>query len=372
MLDVWWAPLQAALAGDGPALLPVPDGPGADSVLAMADVDAPVADDIALVVPTSGSTGESKGALLSAAALQHSARSTLDRLGGPGTWLLALPVTHIAGLQVLVRSLLAEREPACLDATDGFRVTAFVQATGRLAGERRYTALVPAQLLRLLDGGADAVAALASYDGVLVGGAATPAALLDRARGAGVRVLTTYGMTETAGGCVYDGVPLEGVQVAVDDDGRVRLGGPTVFHGYRGRPDLTESALEAVDGVRWHVTNDLGRLYDGRLEVLGRRDDVIITGGENVSPLPVEAALAAVPGISQAAVVGLPDSQWGERVVAVVVASGARPTLDTVREALVDLPGHARPRQLVVVDALPLLPSGKLDRDAVRARLAGG
>ena len=168
--------------------------------------------------------------------LRHSARATHDRLGGPGQWLLALPVTHVAGLTVLVRSLVARTRPEVLDLYGGFSVDAFVAATARMAPDvRHYTSLVPTQLRRLLDAGAD----LSSYDGILVGGAALPAALAERAASAGVRVVTTYGMSETCGGCVYDGLPLDGVEVVVRDDGRVELGGPVVFAGYRLRPDLT-------------------------------------------------------------------------------------------------------------------------------------
>lgn len=370
VLDIWWQPLAAALDGGGPALLPVPDGPAADGVLAMGRAGEPIDDDVALVVPTSGSTGEPKGAQLTTAALRHSAAATLERLGGQGQWLLALPVTHIAGQQVLVRSLLANTPPVCLDLSCGFTAEGFAAATETLTAPRRYTALVPTQLARLLD---DAPAALTSYDAVLVGGAATPPALLARARDAGVRAVTTYGMSETAGGCVYDGLPLDGVRVRLAGDGRILLGGPTVFRGYRLRPDLTAAALETADGTTWHVTNDIGRLDGGRLEVLGRRDDVIVTGGEKVAPVPVEAALCALAGVRAAAVVGVADREWGQRVVAAVVAADPSrpPTLDAVRAGLIALPRHALPREVVVVAALPLLASGKTDRDAVRRLVTG-
>ena len=201
--------LAAALDGAGPALLPLPGGGGRGAAVEALDPSRPLErDDVALVVPTSGSTGEPKGAMLTAAALRHSARATHDRLGGPGQWLLALPVTHVAGLTVLVRSLEARTRPEVLDLYGGFSVEAFVAATARLAdGVRHYTALVPTQLRRLLDAGAD----LSSYDAVLVGGAALSPTLQDAAAAAGVRVVTTYGMSEVCGGCVYDGEPLDGV-----------------------------------------------------------------------------------------------------------------------------------------------------------------
>ncbi len=227
--------------------------------------------------------------MLTSDALRHSARATHDRLGGPGQWLLALPVTHVAGLTVLVRSLQARTRPEVLDLYGGFSVEAFVAATGRLHPDvRRYTSLVPTQLRRLLDAGAD----LSTYDGVLVGGAALSPSLQAAAVDAGVSVVTTYGMSETCGGCVYDGEPLDGVTVQLRDDGRVELGGPVVFAGYRLRPDLT---AEALVGGR-HLTQDLGRwLPDGRLEVVGRADDVVLTGGVTVPAAMVERVLGGHP-----------------------------------------------------------------------------
>ena len=386
--------VAAALDGTGPAVVPLPGGPPQlrDAVAAMSRMDLPLGDpdglsaqeagDVVLVVPTSGSTGGPKGALLTRQALVHSARAAAGRLAGPGRWLLALPTTHVAGLQVVVRAVLADQPPVSVDLTDGFRPEAFVDATrtlqqatrtGAPGGERPlYTSLVPTQLARLLDAGRAAVEALRCYAAVLVGAAATPPTLHAQAVDAGVRVVTTYGMTETCGGCVYDGVPLGGVHVAVDDDGRIRLGGPVVFAGYRARPDLT-AAARLVDDQRipWHRTRDLGRLdpADGRLTVLGRADDVITTGGEHVVPSTVEDALVPLPEVAEAAVVGVPDPRWGERVTAVVVpADPARP-LDVaqVRQRLRGvLPAAALPRALVTTPRLPLLASGKPDRAALR------
>jgi O-succinylbenzoic acid--CoA ligase len=201
----------------------------------------------------------------------------------------------------------------------------------------------------------------------VVGGAARDAATIDTARAAGATVITTYGMTETCGGCVYDGVPLPGVLVEAVDGKPVMLGGSTVFAGYRGRPDLTEAALRHRDGVRWHVTADHGRVEpDGRLTVLGRLDDVIITGGHKVAPAEVESALAGHPAIAEVAVVGAPDDEWGERVVAVLVLRGpTAPSAEALREfAAGRLPSYALPREVRVVDRIPLLASGKPDRAA--------
>jgi len=384
--------LAAALAGDGPALLPHPDGePPAPSLrpgdpLEPGEDDA--ADPTAVVVATSGTTGSPKGALLPASALLASAAATHDRLGGPGRWLLALPAAHVAGIQVLVRSLVGGTEPEVLDLSGGFRVDRFVAAARTTSGPRRYTALVPTQLIRLLDGGPDAVAALAGFDAVLVGGAATPARLRERAAAAGVRLVTTYGMSETCGGCVYDGRPLDGVQVrlgtlpdggpdgdsAVPDGARVWLGGPMTARGYRGDPAAGAEAFRTGGrGLRWYRTSDTGRWADGgRLEITGRLDGVLVTGGVKVSPGLVEAAVLGVPGVAEATVVGVEDTEWGQRVVAAVVpvAGLPAPDLAAVRARVAaELGPHAAPRQLLVLDRLPLRGPGKPDLAAL-TRLA--
>lgn len=314
-----------------------------------------------LVARTSGSSGEPKDVVLSHAAVLASARATLDRLGGPGHWLLALPVSGIAGLQVLIRSALAGREPVAL--ADHLSLRSAIDALD--ASTRRYTAVVPTQLYRWA--AADELDALADLDAVLVGGAALDADLRATAESAGIRLIRTYGMTETCGGCVYDGVPLDGVEVRVDQDGQVWLRGSVLFDGYAGqRPHEPGS---------WFATADRGRILDGgELHVLGRMDETVISGGVNV-PLPaVEAAVRGASGVATAAVVGVPDTEWGTRVVAAVVpADGASVDLAGVRDA-VEAAGLARtwaPRQLMTLGELPVLPAGKVDRERLR-RLAAG
>ena len=367
--------LSAALDGSGDALLPVPSDQASLRALqplrpgdALADAEDDPADPTSLVLATSGSTGVPKGALLPASALRHSARATHRRLGGPATWLLALAPHHVAGVQVLVRSVLAGTRPERLDLRAGFSPDGFAAATDRLADRapgRRYTALVPTQLVRLLDAGGAGLRALRSYDDVLVGGAATPPALLERARAAGAKVVTTYGMSETCGGCVYDDVPLDDVRVQVLD-GLVSLGGPVVARGYRGRP--TSEEFGSADGTRWFRTSDLGRWDGVRLRVLGRADDVLVTGGLKVAPQEVEAVLTGVPGVRECLVVGVPDVEWGQRVVAVVVPRDAVPVqLDVVRRSVTAALGpHAAPGAVVEVAALPLRGPGKPDRRAAR------
>ena len=372
--------LRAALDG-GPAVMPYAAGAPAPSAPA---ADGPLPDGLALVVGTSGSTGSPKLAMLTRDALVASATATHERLGGPGQWLLPMPAHHIAGIQVLVRSIVAGTQPVVADLATGFTPAAFAEAVARIdAGtgartdaERRYTAVVPTQLVRLL---ADerGTEALRRFDAVLVGGAATAPALLDRAREAGVRVTTTYGMSETAGGCVYDGLPLTCSRARAGSDGRIQLGGDTLALGYLGLPDLTEAAFTTdPDGTRWFTTDDVGHLDgQGRWHVDGRVDDLVTTGGLKVAPRLVEEAIGArLPGVTECTVVGVPDPEWGEVVAAaLVLADGSpAPALADVRDALRDaLPGHALPRRVAVVDALPLRGPGKPDRPALRALLAG-
>ena len=376
---LWSAALAGALDGSGPALTPLPTGPAAErqgllDAFRPGDAAAPLESGaIALVVPTSGSTGEPKGALLPTTALRDSAGATHARLGGAGRWVLALPLTHVAGLMVVVRALETGQVPDEVDLTDGFDPAGFARVTVAAAhaaatdAQPLYTSLVPTQLRRLLDAEVD----LAAYAAILVGAAATPVSLLQRAREAGARVVTTYGMSETCGGCVYDGAPLDGAAFDLDPDGRVLLSGRTLIAGYRLRPDLTAAA---TDYAGRFVTGDLGELgRDGRLRILGRADDLIVTGGENVAPAQVEATIADVPGVRSCAVVGVPDDEWGEVVVALVVTEpGASLDLETVRSATADrLPPAWRPRRLVLLATIPMLPTGKPDRSALRDLAAG-
>lgn len=363
------AVLPAALDGSGPALAPLPDGPAAVRRALVAALEPAVPlerADTALVVPTSGSTGRPKASLLGAAALGASATGTRARLGDGGRWVLALPVTHVAGLMVLVRSVLAGTAPALVDLSGGFRPDRFDAARPAAGEGPLLTALVPTQLVRLLDAGID----LRRFDAVLLGGSAAPAGLLDRAAEQGVRVVRSYGMTETCGGCVYDGRPLPEVDVTLTGVGGIRIAGPVLFSGYRLRPDLTEQALDDEGRL---VTRDLGRLdADGRLVVVGRLDDTAVTGGVTVSLTEVEHALGEHPAVRACAVVSVPDDLWGERLVAVVEAApGPAPTLEELRSFLaVRLVPPALPRAVVLVPALPVLASGKPDLVALRTLVA--
>ncbi len=317
-----------------------------------------------VVIRTSGSTGRPKDVVLSVAALRASAEATLRRIGGPGRWLLALPVAYVAGLQVLTRSVLAGTVPVRLERDESLSA-----ATSRLEHERRYLACVPTQLFRWLGDAADRTA-LSAYDAVLIGGAGAGAELLESAAAASVPVVTTYGTTETCGGCVYDGIGLDSVAIALDEAGRIRLAGPMLFEGYAAEPGLTEQVLR--DG--WFHTGDVGRIdEDGRLVVEGRRDDVVVSGGVNVSLPAVERRIAESPLVRDVCVVGRPDPEWGAVVTAFVVASGPVDA-DQIRDFVADrLPRSWAPRAVVAVDTVPYLRSGKADRQALlRAHGDGG
>ena len=324
-------------------------------VTALADWLAEPAEPEPLVVETSGSTGAPKRVVLSRRAVLSSVAATSRRLGGSGPWLLALPATYVAGVQVICRSLVAGHRPVLLE-----EHRSWAEAVAAMAPDHRFTSLVPTQLHRMLDAAED-LAALRSFHTVLLGGGPIDPALRTRAAAEGVRVVATYGSAETAGGCVYDGRPLDGVTVEVDDDGRIRVGGPTLFDGYDGDPSLTGEVL--VDG--WFRTSDAGSMSeDGRLTVLGRLDDVVVSGGVNVPTPAVTARLLEHPGVAAAEVVGVPDPEWGHRVVAFVVGD-----LDLAEARAWVSERHPRswaPRAVVHLDALPLLGNGKVDRIRLR------
>ncbi len=361
--------LERVLDGRAPALVAVPAHGDHEAELRALRVGCEIDDDVALVATTSGTTGAPKGALLTAAALCASASATHNRLGGPGSWLLALPPYHIAGLQVLVRSMLAGSAPVELDISAGFDVTELPGAVRRLGSGRRYTSLVAAQLAKALADPA-ATSALAELDAVLLGGGPAPRPVLDAAAAAGIAVVRTYGMSETAGGCVYNGVPLDGVLLRIAADGRIVIGGATLAKGYRNPVDPDPFAEPG-----WFRTDDLGTVDGaGVLTVLGRVDDAISTGGLTVLPQPVEAALCAHPAVGDCAVFGLVDDRLGQRVVAaIVVEAGCEaPTLAALRaEVARTLDATAAPRELHIVDALPRRGIGKVDRAALVRRFGG-
>lgn len=376
-LDDVWAAGDAALPLDPAA----PDGHVAalverlrpaelrtDTATTTPDDPAPVPTGTALVVTTSGSTGPPAGIVLSHRALAAATRLTRTGLGAPDgvPWLGVLPLHHVAGISTVLRSRAAGREPLLHD-----RATpALLQEV-----EPAWMSLVPTQLRRLLDEGAD----LGRHHGVLVGGGPVPDGLLDDAAAAGAHVVTSYGATETCGGVVHDARPLPGVEVATTTDGRLRLRTPTLADGVR-RPDGGLQPLVDADG--WWTTGDRGTvLPDGAIEVHGRADDVVVSGGENVALGPVRTALAAVLPQVPTDVVGLPDERWGTAVAAVVtgtgrdgeLGTGGDDDLATLRSRLRDrLPPRHLPTVLVRAEHLPTRGVGKVTSASVLAAVEAG
>lgn len=366
----------------------------------------------AVVVSTSGSTGRPKRTVLTAQSLRASGQATAERTGGHGQWLLCLPAHYVAGVQVLARSALAGTRPVELPAGP-FDAHGFARAAARMTGRTRHVSLVPTQLARLVEAAEDpqdgtAVRrALTRFDSVLLGGSAASPRLLERAAALGARVVTTYGMSETCGGCVYDGSPLAGVRIRIEDaeagspagsrdpqgTGRIWLGGEVVTPGYLDDDPQTARHVRLIDGQRWYRTDDLGRWDGRRLSVSGRADDVIVTGGLKVSAGVVAQQLMRDPGVAQALVLGLPDPQWGQAVAALVVPEDAPAPGGSAGSGLggsaADGPGGigpalrerlsadvrqalgaaAVPKRWALAPQMPMLGTGKPDRAAARRLL---
>jgi O-succinylbenzoic acid--CoA ligase len=320
----------------------------------------PVAAPVAAVVATSGTTGTPKGVELSAAGIQASARAVSAAIAsGPGDrWLACVPLHSVAGLAIVARAWHAGLPLEVHERFDPGRVDRAARQ-----GAATLVSLVPTMLARLLDAGAD----LGRFRRILLGGGPPPPALLARAAAHGATVVVTYGLTETFGGVVHDGHPLPGAEVAISAAGEITVRGPMVMRGYRRDAPASRAALRGG----WLHTGDLGRLApDGRLEVLGRRDDLVITGGVSVHPAEVEAVLSSHPAVAEVAVAGVPDPEWGQRLVAYVVPTDPRrpPSLEALRShARERLAAAKAPRQLILSDELPRTPSGKI----LRRRLAG-
>lgn len=387
-----------------------------------ADADAAAgAELIALVVGTSGSTGTPKRTALTARALAASAAATERFFGsnsdGASQWLLALPAHYIAGAQVLARSVLAGTAPVIARSVIEpvhFSPEVFLQAVEHMSSARRFISLVPTQLHKLLESadadphlGAEIHEALGSFTGILLGGAPASAGLLAASTALGLNTVTTYGSAETAGGCVYSGSVLPGVRVelvpeegmpAVPDTGgkqaqvgRIWISGAHLASGYIGDAARTaEHFFTAADGTRWYRTDDYGLLSpangpdsathgsEPRLQVLGRSDDVLISGGVKISARAVATVLEEHPAVREACVVGLPDARWGTAIAAAVTlvpSAGAAATSTENRPALNEelcallrahcaekLGAPAAPKQLSILPDFPLTSTGKPDR----------
>lgn len=371
-----------ALEEDEISSLCAPAASGSRSSTPTIASGTPVPTDVLACLSSSGTTGVPKRALLTRGAFAASAEASAKNLGWTprDRWLLCMPIAHIGGLSIATRCLAARSTVVVQPRFDEHAVLEAIR--GR---EITLLSVVPAMLERLL--AADSAGALARPRAILVGGAAARDDLLAECRARGVSVLATYGLTEACSQVTCQapgsreafpprtsGRPLSGVELAIlgpegapafaGFEGRIAVRGPTLMLGYDGEPPLASSA--------WFDTGDHGRLVEGgHLEVLGRRVDLIVTGGENVSPVEVEGRLRRVPGVADAMVFGVEDRHWGQVVAAAIVAQG--PSFDLAalaRSIRADLASFKRPRLVCVVNALPTTPAGKLDRAGASAKLA--
>ncbi|MCU1482266.1 MAG: o-succinylbenzoate--CoA ligase [Subtercola sp.] len=387
--------VRAALSGTGPAILPrepqteprarhagstlddgAPAQSGALALPAAAALPTEVPKNVALVVETSGSSGLPKRVALSADALLASAGATESEIGGPGQWVLALPTHYIAGMQVLIRSIVAATRPLVMP-PGSFKARAFAELVDELTAELRFSSIVPAQLARLVDAAESDTgirASLRRLDALLIGGQAVPAALFTRATDLGLKVKRTYGSSETSGGCVYDGHPI-GQAVARTMAGELELAGPMLAEGYLGDEELTARKFYSDAGRRWYRTADSGEVTSGpagmQVSVSGRLDNVIISGGIKVALDRVERVVQSFEGFQTAIVVPQPSEQWGQTAVVVTSEPFGEGTLALLQAAVTGAVGRpAAPSRIVLLDALPTLSSGKPDRLAVVRALA--
>jgi O-succinylbenzoic acid--CoA ligase len=384
--------LSAALDGTGPAIVPVPDGPSQvvhdiqESIKPDDDEFPLELHDVALVCATSGSTGTPRGTLLTHSALQASAVAFGKRFGTNSRWVLAMPAHRIAGLMVLVRAHF-HNSPVIVDPSIGgarqFSAATFSATTSQavrashIDGRQLFVSLVPTQIARLIESGSVGIEALQAYDVVLSGAASTPQPLLDTLRQHGINVVVSYGMSETCGGCVFDGMPLDGVQVSIasDDDaqpGRISISGPVIASGYRLRPDL--DSLTFINNRV--VTQDVGALDSaGFIHILGRLDDIVTVGGVNVALSAVESAIRHHHMIKDVAVIDIADPLWGSLPLAYVVLRQPESTTEQglltltrgIQTTVANRIGRAAtPRTINFVEYLPMLDSGKVDRLTLR------
>ena len=329
--------MAAALVGPGPALCFAPT------------TRSDVPSSIAVVVTTSGSSGGSKEVGISAKAILSSARATNEFLGAKigQVWSLLLPLTHVAGLNVLARSLELGTTPIDLRNAEQYPKADF-------------TAIVPTQLFRALHGEDRLLKHLQHCRAVLVGGAALSESVSQLAKEARINVVTTYGMTETCGGCVYNGTPISGVEVDTRD-GRIRIKSPTIASTYLNDEEAWNNAMD--DG--WFVTNDLGTLVDGKLTVAGRADDVMISGGEKISLSAIEHALQKKFTENEFAAFGVPDAEWGSALHIAIAGDNLVSTQELSSYLEENLGVVAKPKGFLILSTLPMIGVGKVDQEAL-------
>jgi O-succinylbenzoic acid--CoA ligase len=327
------ADLARALVGTGPAL-------------GFGDVHSThVPRNIAVVIATSGSTGRPKEVGLSASALLSSASASNKNLGARlgQVWSLLLPLTHVAGVNVLVRSLELGTLPIDLRHVENYPKADF-------------TAIVPTQLFRALNGDERLLDHLRNCKKILVGGAALSASQAETARNLGLHLVPTYGMTETSGGCVYDGYPLEGVQLRIEN-GEIQIKGPTLATNYLNDEEGWQSSL--ADG--WFVTKDRGEYQSGKLQVLGRSDDVIVTGGEKISLRAVEECLASKFPSTEFAVFVVKDAEWGDALHVAIAGPSALSDQEISGHLSQELGVAGKPKKIIRLEVFPRTDIGKVD-----------
>ncbi|CAN2223721.1 CaiC Acyl-CoA synthetases (AMP-forming)/AMP-acid ligases II [Candidatus Nanopelagicaceae bacterium] len=331
------ARLAKSLVSDGPALAfgPIP----ADRVN----------DRICIVISTTGSSGAAKSVGISASALLASAKASNKFLGAEfgNVWSLLLPLTHIAGINVLTRALELGTEPLDLRNFEGEYPKV------------DFTAVVPTQLYRALSGDENLLRHLQGAKAVLVGGAHLASELHVKAEAAGIKIVTTYGMTETSGGCVYNGTPLEGVDISITSEKRIAIKGSVLAKGYVGADSLWETQF--VDG--WFHSSDFGRFENGKLIVEGRSDDVIISGGENISLSAIEGALHKHFPHKSFAAFAVSDSQWGAALHIAITGEGFPSQIEVSDYLVQEFGGFAKPKGFLTLPELPLIGIGKIDRN---------
>lgn len=335
------AHLDKAIKGEGPALTLAPIS--AKSVPA----------EISLVVSTSGSTGDAKEVGLSAPALLASARATNKFFGAEAgqTWSLLLPLTHIAGINVLMRSL--ELGTSAIDAR---------QITGAYP-YADFTAIVPTQLFRALNGDSHLLEHLLSAKAVLVGGAALDSNLADQARAAGINIVESYGMTETCGGCIYDGLAIGGTSFVIDQNGLIKISSEMLATSYLN--DQAGWNSKFTNG--YFLTSDLGEISGGKLKVIGRADDVIVTGGENISLLKVEAIIRQVFPEIECSAFAIADPQWGQ-ALHLAIAGSFKPDSAAINEVLsTQISAAAKIKGFTYLDKLPRTALDKVNRQELAA-----
>ena len=349
-----------------PAVLPLPANNNHLSYLLASNLRAEekIDDDIAVVIPTSGTTGKPKGAMLTADSLKASAEASHAYLGGKGQWLLALPICHIAGLQVMIRSIISSTIPVILPVD--FKPYTLISAINSLTGNRRYASMVAVQLHKTLHN-VDAVSALASLNAVLIGGGPISNKLMERASSLGINIIHTYGMSETSGGCIYNGTALNGVSLRIENS-RVLIGGPLVAKGYR-------NAINSNPFIstNWFCSNDLGIIENtGKLRIIGRADESINTGGLTIVPQLVESVINTHPSINACVVFGIPDKYLGERVAVAILLTPRTPIpkIDEIQKYVTKtLDITATPREMYIVKKLPYNSLGKINRSSLAQTL---